>query len=131
MERKNRSKFIFGLAVTTVVCGAAGLLYFKESWRKEEMKKVVADRESNLVGNTTGKNDIQTVQEVLKEDKRTWYLSDREKKELQDRIKAMNPKEIEAVMEVIPVELCMKRIQDELDHAREFKSMIKKAYEMK
>lgn len=86
---------------------------------------------NSLVGNTTGKNDIQTVQEVLKNDNRTWYLSDREKKELQARIKAMNPKEIEAVMEVIPVELCMKRIQDELDRAREFESMIKKAYEMK
>ena len=58
-------------------------------------------------------------------------LTPREKKELQERIKAMTPEEWEAVVECIPVSLCMKRIQQELDHAREFESMIKKAYEMK
>jgi hypothetical protein len=43
----------------------------------------------------------------------------------------MSAEEQEALLEVIPASLCMKRIQAELDHAREFESMIKKAYEMK
>lgn len=58
-------------------------------------------------------------------------MTPREKKELQDRIKAMSLQEQEAILEVIPVSLCMHRIQLELDHAREFESMIKKAYDMK
>ena len=43
----------------------------------------------------------------------------------------MTPEEWEAIIDIMPVELCMKRIQTALDHAREFESMIKKAYEMK
>ena len=58
-------------------------------------------------------------------------LSEREKKEIQERVAAMSIYELEAVLEVIPVGLCMNRIQNELDRAREFESMIKKAYEMK
>ena len=127
MRKLKRSKFIFGLAGLLYVGGLAGLLYMNEIRRKEEMKKAVPVPNS-LVGNTTGKNDIQTVQEVLAGGS---GLTPREKKNLQDTIAAMSPEELEAVAETIPVELCLKRIQNALDHAREFESMIKKAYEMK
>ena len=58
-------------------------------------------------------------------------LSNRDKEDLQERIKGMSEEELEAILEIIPAEMCMKRIQAELNHAREFESMIKKAYEMK
>ena len=40
-------------------------------------------------------------------------LTDREKKELVNRIKAMTPGELAIVVENIPVSLCMARIQQE------------------
>ena len=70
------------------------------------------------------KNDV-----VLKTNKKT--LTDRERDELIRRTKAMTREELEIMLEAVPVELCMKRIQAALDYAREFESMIKKAYEMK
>lgn len=57
-------------------------------------------------------------------------LSDREKKELQDRIKAMSMDELEVVVDCIPVGLCMIRIQNEINKAAEIQASITRAYEM-
>lgn len=84
-----------------------------------------------LVGSKVGDEAVKAVIEHIKKERVQMPLSEREKKELQDRVKAMTIEELEVVVEAIPVELCMKRIQSALDHAREFESMIKKAYEMK
>lgn len=80
--------------------------------------------------------NCNVTQEIANKEKRvivenSSVLSLREKRELQERIKAMSLEELEAVAEILPVSVCMKRIQDELDHAREFETMIKKAYDMK
>ena len=80
--------------------------------------------------NVQPSDEAKEVAKVLK-NRTTMPLSERDKKELQEKIKAMTLQEQEAILEVIPVSLCMHRIQAELDHAREFESMIKKAYEMK
>ena len=57
-------------------------------------------------------------------------LSNREKKELQDRIKAMSHLELEAVVEVIPVHICLARIENEINKAAEIQASITRAYEM-
>lgn len=58
-------------------------------------------------------------------------LTNREREALISHIKAMTLEELDIVAATLPVDMCMKRIHDELDHAREFESMIKKAYDMK
>lgn len=130
-------KMIFiGLALTAGTGGLAGLLYFKESKRKREMGIITEHMvDSPLVnpGHGTTVEPSKETKEVAKviKSKVNMPLPERDKLELQDRIKAMSEYEWEAILEIIPVEMCMKRIQAELDHAREFESMIKKAYEMK
>ena len=50
------------------------------------------------------------------------FLSQAGLKELANRVKAMTPEELEIVVDNIPVELCMKRIQKELDRAKELET---------
>ena len=52
-------------------------------------------------------------------------ISEREKKELRDRIEAMTPEELAIVVECIPVNLCMARIHSELDRAANIEKSIK------
>ena len=46
-------------------------------------------------------------------------------KELTSRIKAMSPEELELVSNTIPVELCLKRIKNEIDRATKFEETIR------
>ena len=52
------------------------------------------------------------------------FLSQVGNKELANRVKAMTPEEQEVVADNIPVELCLKRIQKELDKAKELENGI-------
>lgn len=52
-------------------------------------------------------------------------MSNRERKELTERIKGMSVEELEIVADTIPVELCLARIQKELDKAKEMENSIK------
>lgn len=54
-------------------------------------------------------------------------MSEKEKRELTDRIKAMSLEEWEIVAAAIPAHICLNRIQQELDCAEEFKKSIKAA----
>lgn len=112
---KKVNKVIFGLAG---LCGLAGLLYFVEfnKRREKNMNKAVPGKENKI--------DVE-----LKTGKKT--LTDRDREALANHIKAMSPEELEIVIEAMPVHYCLGRIQKELDQAREFETMIKKAYEMK
>ena len=58
-------------------------------------------------------------------------LSAREQKELAERIKAMTPEELAIVVENIPVEMCMARINSALARAAEFERSVKEACGMK
>lgn len=73
---------------------------------------------NSSAGNTPEKNNT------------TNALSNREKKELQDRIKAMSNEELEIVVEALPVDFCMHRIRRELDKAAEIQASIERAYAM-
>lgn len=53
-------------------------------------------------------------------------MSNRERKELTERIKGMSQEELLIVSETIPVDLCLARIQKELDKAKSMEESIKK-----
>lgn len=57
-------------------------------------------------------------------------MSERDKKELKERIEAMSPDEWEVVVEAIPVKYCIGRIHKELDKAAEMQKSIERAYAM-
>ena len=128
MKEVKRSKLIFGLAGSLCIGGLAGLLLLNKKRQSAEAANVEIRRKEEMpsmpVPGKENKNDV-----VLKTNKKT--LTDRERDELIRRTKAMTREELEIMLEAVPVELCMKRIQAALDYAREFESMIKKAYEMK
>ena len=50
-----------------------------------------------------------------------------EKEEFKDRIKAMSLEEMELALDVIPVELCLARVNRELDRLKTFESSVKTA----
>lgn len=58
---------------------------------------------------------------------RTTGMTNAETKELTERFKAMSKEEMELFMDIVPVEMCMARIQKELDRAKEFEKSIKTA----
>ena len=49
------------------------------------------------------------------------------KEEFKDRIKAMSLEEMELALDVIPVELCLARVNRELDRLKTFESSVKTA----
>ena len=54
-------------------------------------------------------------------------MKDSERRELIERVKAMSKEELELVAEIIPVDLCLKRIDAELQKAKQFEKSIKSA----
>lgn len=102
------------------------------------MSSMNAPGRNSLIGNTTGKNTVKTVGEILERTtvgagsspEKPNELSDREKKELQDRIKAMSHEELVAVVDAIPVSICLDRINSEIQKAAEIQASITRAYEM-
>lgn len=51
-------------------------------------------------------------------------LSEADKRELKERFEGMSPAEIDIFMSLVPVELCIKRIEKELDKAKECQKAI-------
>lgn len=54
-------------------------------------------------------------------------LTEADKRELTERFRGMSQAEIDIFMELVPVDLCLARIQKELDRAKEFEQTIKTA----
>ena len=54
-------------------------------------------------------------------------MTNAETMELTERFKAMSKEEMELFMDIVPVEMCMARIQKELDRAKDFEKSIKTA----
>lgn len=50
-----------------------------------------------------------------------------EKEEFKDRIKAMSQEEMELALDVIPVEMCLARVNRELERLKAFESSVKTA----
>ena len=58
------------------------------------------------------------------------YLEQVSKKELEDRIKAMTPDELEIVVKHIPVDICLRRVQAEFDRLNSFTQTLQASFEV-
>ena len=67
---------------------------------------------------------IETIKVVPRDEN---GLSDADKRELRERFKGMSQPEIDIFMDLVPVELCLAKVQKELDKAKEFERAIKSA----
>lgn len=105
------------------VGGAAVLIFIGKKKRRKDMSKNLSREEVKGMNMT-----IDTgLSEKLKVTREKDGLNDAERKELTDRFKAMSADELELFMDLVPVELCINRIQKELDKAKAFESAIKAA----
>ena len=79
-------------------------------------------KEQKLV-NKEVKEQLKTKTEV----KKNITMTHMEKEELSRRVKAMSREELEIVLDSIPVELCLMRIEREFDKLKAFKDSVKSA----
>lgn len=117
----NRRLIFVGLAGLSCVGGLAGLFCMKKR------------REKDMSCNKT--RDIAPVEKELAErmgsiPEEPKGLSNREKKELQDRIRAMSLEEMCVIVDAIPATICLARIEGELKKAVDMRASIERAYEM-
>lgn len=57
-------------------------------------------------------------------------MNDAMKQQLINRFQGMSSEELELFADMMPVELCMKRIQKELDKSKDFENAIRNAMSM-
>ena len=95
--------------LTLVISGSVLFIFLYEYIGRSEMNKV-----SKIV---TEKPQIFQVHKT----------SEMEREEFVSRIKGMSAEEMEIVADLIPIDICMKRIEKELEKAKLFKEAIKEA----
>ena len=88
------------------------------------MKKVEMERAKINIDQAT--NALKTITEAVK-DKGENTMTRMEKEEFIERIKGMSQEELELVVEIIPVDMCMARINKELDRLKAFENSVKSA----
>lgn len=92
--------------------------------RRRKMKKVEMERAKINIDQAT--NALKTITEAVK-DKGENTMTRMEKEEFIERIKGMSQEELELVVEIIPVDMCMARINKELDRLKAFENSVKSA----
>ena len=88
------------------------------------MKKVEMERAKINIDQAT--NTLKTITEAVK-DKGENTMTRMEKEEFIERIKGMSQEELELVVEIIPVDMCMARVNKELDRLKAFENSVKSA----
>ena len=88
------------------------------------MKKV--EMECAKINIDQATNALKTITEAVK-DKGENTMTRMEKEEFIDRIKGMSQEELELVVEIIPVDMCMARVNKELDRLKAFENSVKSA----
>ena len=88
------------------------------------MKKVEMERAKINIDQAT--NALKTITEAVK-DKGENTMTRMEKEEFIERIKGMSQEELELVVELIPVDMCMARVNKELDRLKAFENSVKSA----
>ena len=88
------------------------------------MKKVEMERAKINIDQAT--NALKTITEGVK-DKGENTMTRMEKEEFIERIKGMSQEELELVVEIIPVDMCMARVNTELDRLKAFENSVKSA----
>ena len=109
---KKEKRIVLGsLVVTGLIFG----LYMKKLKQKEKEKKEMKDF-NKKVGETLSSIGVE---------KEPLYTKDFERKEFSERMMALSRDEWEIVAELMPLDLCMGRIQHELDKAEELRNSVK------
>lgn len=88
------------------------------------MKKVEMERAKINIDQAT--NALKTITEAVK-DKGENTMTRMEKEEFIERIKGMSQEELELVVEIIPVDMCIARVNKELDRLKAFENSVKSA----
>ena len=88
------------------------------------MKNVEMERVKINIDQTT--NTLETITEAVK-DKGENTMTRMEKEEFIERIKGMSQEELELVVEIITVDMCMARVNKELDRLKAFENSVKSA----
>lgn len=100
-----------------VLLGIGGIIILTK--RSEKMKKKEVKMDEQL------KESVQKVEAVKLVQRDENGLSDADKRELTERFKGMSQAEIDIFMDLVPIDMCVARIQKELDRAKEFETAIK------
>ena len=77
-----------------------------------------------------GRSEMNKVSKIVTEKPQIFQVhktSEMEREEFVSRIKGMSAEEMEIVADLIPIDICMKRIEKELEKAKLFKEAIKEA----
>ena len=106
-----------GSIVLIIACGSSNK-------RRRKMKKVEMERAKINIDQAT--NALKTITEAVK-DKGENTMTRMEKEEFIERIKGMSQEELELVVEIIPVDMCMTRVNKELDRLKAFENSVKSA----
>lgn len=101
-----------------VAAGAAALIFLYIE-RRITMSEV---KEQKLVN-----KEVKEQPKVKTEVKKNTSMTHMEKEELSRRVKAMSREELEVVLDSIPVELCLMKIEREFDRLKAFEDSVKSA----
>ena len=116
---------IHNIRKVSLAVGGSVLLIFIcgfSNKRRRKMKKVEMERAK--IDQAT--NALKTITEAVK-DKGENTMTRMEKEEFIERIKGMSQEELELVVEIIPVDMCMARVNKELDRLKAFENSVKSA----
>lgn len=116
---------IHNIRKASLAVGGSVLLIFIcgfSNKRRRKMKKVEMERAK--IDQAT--NALRTITEAVK-DKGENTMTRMEKEEFIERIKGMSQEELELVVEIIPVDMCMARVNKELDRLKAFENSVKSA----
>ena len=118
---------IHNIRKVSLAVGGSVLLIFIcgfSNKRRRKMKKVEMERAKINIDQAT--NTLKTITEAVK-DKGENTMTRMEKEEFIERIKGMSQEELELVVEIIPVDMCMDRVNKELDRLKAFENSVKSA----
>ena len=118
---------IHNIRKVSLAVGGSVLLIFIcgfSNKRRRKMKKVEMERAKINIDQAT--NALKTITEAVK-DKGENTMTRMEKEEFIERIKGMSQEELELVVEIIPVDMCMTRVNKELDRLKAFENSVKSA----
>lgn len=104
-----------GSVLLIIACGFSNKR--RRKMKKVEMERVKIDQATNA---------LKTITEAVK-DKGENTMTRMEKEEFIERIKGMSQEELELVVEIIPVDMCMARVNKELDRLKAFENSVKSA----
>lgn len=110
-----------------VLAASVAVLIFIGMKQTEKRRQIMNKEDITVTVNEDLINMVSTMRKTDKKVTNNANLNEHEKKELTNRFKAMTKDELELFMDLVPIELCLNRIQKELDKSKAFEEAIKAA----